>query len=389
MAKRKTTRKEGTKARGGEGTEVPEPAASDSGPETPGDNPPSPEPRDPSPEDRDPLEPGAIATGDCIRQMRRWPAASVDLIFADPPYNIGYQYDQYEDKRDDHEYVQWTCDWIDGCAHLLKPTGSFYILIGDEYAAETRLHLKKLEHERRLVLRNWIIWHYTFGQNCKVKFNRSHAHLFYCVGPRILKQKINVKLNQFPFTFNRAEIAVPSARQTTYADRRANPTGKLPDDTWYLRPQEAQEDIEQGAPVNYFEPDGDTWYLSRLCGTFKERQGWHPCQLPEALLERIIKVSSNEGDLVFDPFAGSGTTLAVAARLGRQWLGCELSADYAARAMERIEHVERTGTMMTTTMAARGIEHGKPKKKPEPYRSTKGADGAMVGLFHGGSDEAT
>jgi site-specific DNA-methyltransferase (adenine-specific) len=262
--------------------------------------------------------------------MNSWPEAQVDLIFADPPYNIGYQYDEYEDRRDDHEYVQWTQDWIAGCARLLKPTGSFYILIGDEYAAETRMYLKELEREKKLVMRNWIIWHYTFGQNCKIKFNRSHAHLFYCVGPAIFTAK-NVVKNP-PFAFNRLDIAIPSARQTTYNDKRANATGKMPDDTWYLRPQNAQADDF----CKYFGPDEDTWYEPRLCGTFKERQQWHPCQLPESLLSRIIKLSSNQGDLVFDPFSGSGTTLAVAHKLGRQWLGCEMSQQYAQKATERI-----------------------------------------------------
>jgi len=313
----------------------------------------------PAPDPALPLD--SLPVGDCLQLMARWPAASLDLIFSDPPYNIGYKYDEYEDTRNDHDYVQWTCAWVDACTRLLKPGGSFYILIGDEYAAETRVHLKKLEHERKLVLRNWIIWHYTFGQNCKVKFNRSHAHLFYAVGPAVLESPINIKSDLLPFTFNRQEIAVPSARQTTYGDLRANPAGKLPDDTWYLRPQEAEG--------QYFRPGEDTWYHSRLCGTFKERQGWHPCQLPESLLERIIKVSSNPGDVVFDPFTGSGTTLAVAARLKRRWLGCELSADYARRAGERIAHAAATGTAATTSCADKGIVRGRPKKKAEPHRS--------------------
>ncbi|MEX2670612.1 MAG: site-specific DNA-methyltransferase [Phycisphaeraceae bacterium] len=302
-----------------------------------------------------------IAVGDCLASMATFPENSVDLVFADPPYNIGYKYDAYEDKRDDADYLAWTEQWINGCARLLKPTGSLYILIGDEYAAEVRLHLKKLEREHQLVFRNWVIWHYTFGQNCKLKFNRSHAHLFYCVGSAAIDKKWTVK--EPPFTFNRQAIAVPSARQTTYADTRANPKGKLPDDTWYLRPQEADGSL--------FRADEDTWYLSRLCGTFKERLGWHPCQLPEALLERITRVSSNEGDVVFDPFVGSGTTLAVAARLKRQWLGCELSKDYAARATERIEHAAQTGETFTTSLEDKGIERGKPKKKAEPTRSPK------------------
>ena len=243
-----------------------------------------------------------LRVGDCIELMQQWPSASVDLVFADPPYNIGYTYDKYDDRRSHDEYVDWTHHWIDGCVRLLKPTGSLYVLIGDEYAAEVRLRLRRHENDGRLRFRNWIIWHYTFGQNCKLKFNRSHAHLLYAVGPgparggKASRPEKDSTGKDAGFTFNRDAIAVPSARQTTYADRRANPKGKLPDDTWYLRPQETDKE--------YFRPDSDTWYQSRLCGTFNERVRWHPCQLPEALLERIIKVSSNPGDLVFDPFAG-------------------------------------------------------------------------------------
>ncbi len=352
-----------------------------------------------------------IAVGDCIATMRSWPAASLDLIFADPPYNIGYTYDKYEDKRSDEEYVDWTKQWITACADLLKPSGSFYVLIGDEYAAETRMHLKELERQKKLVFRNWIIWHYTFGQNCRTKFNRSHAHLMYCVGPALFDHKAktvkdhakaakeNAKASKdgadasnetpdanttrknkraaLPYCFNREAIAVASARQTTYADARANPGGKMPDDTWYLRPQEAEEAPRTNDQPLHFDADGDTWHLARLCGTFQERVAWHPCQLPEALLERVIKLSSNEGDIVFDPFTGSGTTLAVAARLKRQWLGCELSQDYADKAKLRINHVELTGETLMQTDAEKGIDRTITKKKPEPKRSSPAKSGSL------------
>src|SRR6266480_741133 len=174
-----------------------------------------------------------VLTGDCLRLLAEQPAESVDLAFADPPFNIGWGYDFY-----------------------------------------------------------------------------------YVVDPKRC-------------TFNADAVRVPSARQTTYADRRANPSGKLPDDTWVLRPQE---------DGRFFGPGEDTWYFSRVCGTFKERTG-HPCQMPEAVLERILRVSSNRGDGVLDPFAGSGTTLAVAKRLGRRYFGIELSEDYAEAIRSRLEFV--------------------------------------------------
>jgi site-specific DNA-methyltransferase (adenine-specific) len=255
-----------------------------------------------------------ILTGDCLEHLAALPAGCVDLAFADPPFNIGYEYDVYRDLRARDEYLKWTDRWLAAVRRVLKPDGSFYVAIGDEYAAEMKVRLDALG----LTLRNWIVWHYTFGVNCTRKFNRSHAHIFYYVA------------DPKHFTFNAKEVRVPSARQTTYADRRANPAGKLPDDTWVLRPQEEER---------CFSPEGDTWYVARVCGTFKERTD-HPCQMPEAVLERIVKVSSNPDDLVLDPFAGSGTTLATAKRLGRRYLGIELSESYAERVRERLRSVE-------------------------------------------------
>jgi site-specific DNA-methyltransferase (adenine-specific) len=115
-----------------------------------------------------------------------------------------------------------------------------------------------------------------------------------------------------------------------YSDARANPQGRLPDDTWILRPQ----DLEQG-----FQPAEDTWYFPRVCGTFKERAGWHGCQMPEQLLGRIIRACANPGELVLDPFAGSGTTLAVAKKLERRYLGFELSPQYAEQIRQRLDGI--------------------------------------------------
>lgn len=265
-------------------------------------------PRNGTPADR-------LVPGDCVEGMRALPSGIVDLAFADPPFNIGYEYDVYKDARKADEYLEWSLAWGREVVRLLKPAGTFWLAIGDEFAAE----LKVLFHrELGLNLRNWVIWYYTFGVHCSRKFARSHAHLFYFVkDPR-------------HFTFNDQAVRVPSARQLIYADRRANPRGRLPDDTWILRPQ----DVPDG-----FEPATDTWYVPRVCGTFKERAGWHGCQMPEQILGRIIRACSDEGGLVLDPFAGSGTTLAAARKLGRRYLGFELSAEYVARAETRLDSI--------------------------------------------------
>ncbi len=256
------------------------------------------------------MQPNQVLTGDCVEWLSKLQPGSVDLAFADPPFNIGYEYDQYNDKRHRDDYLAWAGTWLAAVARVLKPTGAFFLAIGDEFVAEHKVRLDALG----LTMRNWIVWHYTFGVHCTQKFSRSHAHILYYVkSPK-------------KYTFNADAVRVPSARQTTYADRRANPKGKVPDDTWVLRPQEDER---------FFPPGDDTWYVSRVCGTFKERVD-HPCQMPEALMERIIRVASNPGELVLDPFAGSGTTLAAAQKLGRDWLGIELSEQYAEQVRQRL-----------------------------------------------------
>ena len=256
-----------------------------------------------------------IYEGSCIEGLQQVAPGSVDLVFADPPFNIGYEYDVYHDARAAEEYLDWTRKWIGGVKRVLKPNGTFWLAIGDEYAAELKLIAQR---DFGFACRSWVIWYYTFGVNCVRGFSRSHTHLFHFV------------CDPLDFTFNadNPAVRVPSARQLVYADLRANPKGRLPDNTWILRPQ----DLPGG-----FLPDHDTWHFPRVAGTFKEREGFHGCQMPEQLLGRIIRMSSNPLDVVLDPFGGSGTTFSVAKKLGRQWLGFELSKDYVQRIQARLK----------------------------------------------------
>lgn len=137
----------------------------------------------------------------------------------------------------------------------------------------------------------------------------------------------------------------------------------MPDDTWILRPQDIPES---------FDGSEDTWYFPRVNGTFKERQGWHGCQMPEQLLGRIIRACSNPGELVMDPFTGSGTTLAVAKKLGRQYLGFELSEEYAAQANDRLESIDESDILTGAENPLKSAPSTKDGKRLED-REAKGS----------------
>jgi len=234
-----------------------------------------------------------IITGDCCEVLQTLERESVDLIVTDPPYNIGIDYGagKAADLRDDYDL--WCERWIGWCYMALKPHGSMWIISGQEYGACIDLAMQRAG----VAIRNRITWHETFGTYCHNKFGRCSRPIFYGV-----KDAKN-------FTFNKDAVTVPSARQTKYGDKRASPGGKIM---------------------------GDVWEIPRVCGTFKERIPGVPTQLPSELVRRIICVSSNPGDMVLDPFAGSGTTLAVANELGRSGVGIELNPEYAAIAEARV-----------------------------------------------------
>lgn len=222
-----------------------------------------------------------------------WPKAR--LIFADPPYNIGIDYGKGEgaDLLPHDKYMQWVDGWITRCIDCLTPDGSLWVMIGDEYAAEYGVLLKS----KGLTIRSWIKWYETFGVNCANKFNRTSRHIFYCVR------------NPHDFVFNTDAVSRPSDRQTKYNDKRANPGGKVWD---------------------------DIWTIPRLTQTCAERLPTFPTQLPLELVSAIVECASMPGDVVIDPFNGSGTTGVAAIRSSRKYVGIELNSEYAALAEKRI-----------------------------------------------------
>jgi DNA modification methylase len=293
-----------------------------------------------------------IINQDCIAGMKKIADGSIDLAFAGPPFNIGYEYDQYEDVLESEKYLEWSRQWMAEVYRVLKSNGTFWLAIGDEYAAELKVTLTR---ELKMQCRSWVVWYYTFGVNCKANFSRSHTHLFY-----MIKNPKN-----FTFDADSSALRVPSARQLVYGDKRANSNGRLPDNTWILRPQDMPES---------FTPMENTWYFSRVCGTFKERTGWHTCQMPERLLGRIIEACSNPGELVLDPFTGSGTTLAVAKKMGRRFIGFELSEQYAKQAEKRLDSIKEGDSLEGVedpVASAPSTANGRNLKNVKPGRIRK------------------
>ncbi|NDG19432.1 MAG: site-specific DNA-methyltransferase [Betaproteobacteria bacterium] len=217
------------------------------------------------------------------------------LIFTDPPYNIGIDYGggAKADRLDDDEYMSWFSNWLALCWECLTEDGSAWVMIGDEYAAEYAVAIK----EAGFTIRSWIKWYETFGVNCSNKFNRTSRHIFYAVK------------DPSSFVFNQEAVTRPSDRQTKYGDSRAASGGKLWD---------------------------DVWQIPRLTGTCSERIPDFPTQLPLALVEPIVLCASMPGDLVVDPFNGSGTTGVASVRNGRKYIGIEKSEAFADIATKRI-----------------------------------------------------
>jgi site-specific DNA-methyltransferase (adenine-specific) len=251
--------------------------------------------------------------GDCRQVLVSFPDGIADLVVTDPPYNIGLLYPgRYDDSQEDKVFLGSMEESLRQVYRVLKPTGSLFLFMGVRLQAEVLVLCKRIGFH----FRNTVVWHYTFGPAQKGKFTPSYTPIHY------------LTKHAERFTFNADRVRVPSARQLKYNDKRANGTGKVPDDVWVLLPREQAPD--------HFQPDSDVWLESRVCGTFKERVG-HVTQLPLALVERMVQVASNPGELVLDPYAGTGTVLVAARQLGRRSIGIELCDQTLALAQRRLE----------------------------------------------------
>lgn len=255
---------------------------------------------------------------DCVEGMKALNISPTEII-ADPPYDFGQPYDAYEDNKGYDEYMAFTKRWLLTAADVLHKHGSMFIFCPDEWVSEIDMFCR---HRLKMTKRRQIEWCFTFGQAAQKNWTRAHCHILY------------MTMTKTRFTFNEDAMRVPSARQLRYNDKRANPKGKMPDDVWML----LKEQLEP-----YMGPDKDAWLISRVCGTYKERQKHSPNQIPVPLMERLVLACSNPGDLVCDPFCGTGSSGVACAMHGRGYVGFDLSKKAVAASQQRIDSVKQAG----------------------------------------------
>ncbi|OTN86995.1 DNA-methyltransferase [Enterococcus faecium] len=250
---------------------------------------------------------GKLYNEDSLLLMKEMESDSIDLIFADPPFNLGKKYDSLINDKLDHEsYLRWNEQWIKECVRILKPGGSMFIWNIPKWSIPTANILGKY-----LTLRHWIAVDMKYGLPIPNKLYPAHySLLYYTKGPK-------------PNTFHPDRLPLEVCKKCGHElkdyggyKNRMNPKGVSLSDVWH--------DIY---PVRH--------------AKYKNRQS---NELPIKLLERIISMASEEGDLVFDPFGGSGTTYVVAEALKRHWIGSEIGSINLIE--ERLNNIKDTVTQI-------------------------------------------
>jgi site-specific DNA-methyltransferase (adenine-specific) len=262
---------------------------------------------------------GKLWQGDCIEWLKSLPSESVDMIFADPPYNIKKaEWDTFESQE---EYIKFSIQWIEQAARVLKPTGTLFICGFSEILADIKHPATKFFKSCR-----WIIWYYKNKANLGKDWGRSHESILHF--RKTKNFTFNIDTIRIPYSEHTLKYpSHPQATTSQYSNSNKN------DNTlWEPNPLGAK-------PKDVLEIPQDIIEVPTTCNGMHEKTP-HPTQKPEELLRKLILASSNPGDIILDPFCGSGTTPVCAQQLDRKWMACDLSDEYLNWAIDRIELVE-------------------------------------------------
>jgi site-specific DNA-methyltransferase (adenine-specific) len=241
-----------------------------------------------------------IILGDCIEILRAIPSDSIDMCFADPPFNLKKKYNSYKDKLQDEEYIAWSKIWIEELVRVTKPTGSIFI----HNIPRWLIYFAAILNEKAY-FRHWIAWDAMSNPVGKTLLPAHYGILFYT------KSQKNFKFYEIRMPHKRCRVCNSYLKDYGGKKEQMHPFGPLVSDVW--------TDIHR---IRH-----------------NVRRDKHPCQLPIHLLERIVLMTTDPGDVVLDPFLGTGTTAIAAKALGRHYIGIEIDPFYKKIAEEKLANI--------------------------------------------------
>ncbi|TKJ30879.1 MAG: site-specific DNA-methyltransferase [Chloroflexi bacterium B3_Chlor] len=248
---------------------------------------------------------GRVYLGDCVKGMSLLPDETVDLVFADPPYNLGKDFGNSQMRLSDEEYEEWSDRWIRQAVRLLKPTGSIYVCT--DWRRSGVIHVLL---DSYLTVKNRITWRREKGRGSGRNWKNNMEDVWFAV-------------KSDNYIFNIAEVKI---KKEVIAPYRENG-----------QPKDWVE--ENGERYRYTYPP-NIWIDTVVPFWSMPENTPHPTQKPEMVVERVMKASSNPGDVVLDPFMGSGTTAVVAMRLARRFIGFETNEEYIRLSMKRLQRAQ-------------------------------------------------
>jgi len=243
-----------------------------------------------------------IICGDCLEVLKQIPSNSIDMVFADPPYNLGKEYEYYDDNKEVKEYLSWCRKWLHELVRITKPTGSIFVINIPKWLIYFAQYLNEVAY-----FKAWIAWDAMGAPKGKKLLPSHYGILWY------------VKSKNYKFY----DIRKPHARCRKCGELIADYGGK-------------KDQIHPFGPLI-----SDIWTdIHRI--KHRIRRDEHPCQLPLPLIERLILMCTDEGDIVLDPFVGTGTTCVAAKRLGRKYIGIDIDPKYVEIAEKNVKKAQPT-----------------------------------------------
>ena len=241
-----------------------------------------------------------IICGDAIEIMKKIPNNSIDMTFADPPFNLNKKYGNYKDTKAENDYIQWCEKWLTEMVRIIKPTGSMFVHNIPKWLIHFANHLNKIAF-----FKHWIAWDSMGTPLGKTLLPSHYGILFYT------KNQKGFKFNELRSPHKKCPHCGEMIKDYGGKKNQINPYGTLLSDVW--------SDIHR---IRH-----------------GSRRDQHPCQLPEPLLERLILMTTNEGDIVLDPFIGAGTSALAAKRLGRNFIGIDIDPQYKSIVENKLKYV--------------------------------------------------